>query len=507
MAALIIVGLLLLVGSLVVLFVSDERDDGMDSGTPDVTADLVGATLVASPPDTVPIASASPLAPGATPVASPGATPLASPGATPIPPLLSGQCREGCLIRVPRNDLTVALLKETGERPSYESDTWVWTIVSAKTVMDLQASDVPVFLVRDSPETLYLYATRLPKDQSGSRVVREFGEVLDSVDGHSIVRVDDVPANVTDLIAARVWVEKVKPAAPGLASQSPAGIGEPISEVDLGVLLPEVDAEEIEQTIAELQEMSSTDGTGIGTRHYTSTGNAMAAEYLFTRLESYGLTVWYEDFVTPEGLLSTNVIGEIPGQDPGSIYAVMAHLDSVAADTSSAPGADDNATGLAASLEIARILSGYELKYPVHIILVNAEETAILGSDAYARDAVQEETPLEGVFNLDSIGSDRNGPRVYLNADEGSAWMMDLLVRINDGYGLGQELWVRQNPEIIADDNMLRAQGIEAVLVARELFGMSPVHHTADDIKENVSIPYTIEATQLVLLAIAALVQ
>jgi hypothetical protein len=85
--------------------------------------------------------------------------------------------------------------------------------------------------------------------------------------------------------------------------------------------------------------------------------------------------------------------------------------------------------------------------------------------------------------------------------------MMDLLVRINDGYGLGQDLWVRQNPQIIADDNMLRAQGIEAVLVARELFGMSPVHHTADDIQENVSLPYTIEATQLVLLAIAALVQ
>jgi hypothetical protein len=387
--ALVVVGLLLLVGLLAVLFLTDDLFGGRNVATPDVTADLPGATLDASPIGTAPTASASPLASSANPVVSPGATPMASPGVTPLPPLLTGQCREGCMVRVPRSDLTVALLKDTGERPSYESDAWLWTIVSAKTLRDFQAKDVPVFLVRDSPETLYLYATRLPKDQSGSRVVREFGDVLDSVDGHSIVRVDDVPANVSDVIAARVWVEKVKPAAPGVASRTPAGTGEPISEVHLGVLLPEVDAEEIEQTIAELQEMSSTDGTGIGTRHYTSTGNVMAAEYLFTRLESYGLTVWYEDFVTPEGLLSTNVIGELPGQDPGSIYAVMAHLDTVAADFSSAPGADDNATGVAAALEIARILSGYELKYPVHIILVNAEETAILGSDAYARDPMR----------------------------------------------------------------------------------------------------------------------
>jgi hypothetical protein len=85
--------------------------------------------------------------------------------------------------------------------------------------------------------------------------------------------------------------------------------------------------------------------------------------------------------------------------------------------------------------------------------------------------------------------------------------MMDLLVRINDGYGLGQEILVRQNPAIVADDNMLRNEGIEAVMVARELFGESSIHHTSNDVIENVSIPLTVRTAQLVLLAIAALVQ
>jgi aminopeptidase YwaD len=253
--------------------------------------------------------------------------------------------------------------------------------------------------------------------------------------------------------------------------------------------------------------MSSTDGTGIGTRQYGTTGNVMASEYLFTRLESYGLTVWYEDFLTPEGFLSTNVIGEIPGNDQSAIYGVMAHLDSTAADFSNAPGADDNATGMASALEIARILSAYSLKHPVHIIFVNAEETAIIGSMAYARQLVAEEVPMEGVFNIDSVGSALYGPRIVLNGDETSAWMMDLLVRVNDGYGLGQEILVRQNPAIVADDNMLRNEGIEAVMVARELFGESSIHHTSDDVIENVSIPLTVRTAQLVLLAIAALVQ
>jgi hypothetical protein len=45
------------------------------------------------------------------------------------------------------------------------------------------------------------------------------------------------------------------------------------------------------------------------------------------------------------------------------------------------------------------------------------------------------------------------------------------------------------------------------VLVARELYGTSPYHHTGDDVSENVSLPNTVSVTQLVLLATAALVQ
>lgn len=484
------VGLLLVVIALQIwrLTGGDSEGSAPDAGTPTATIGPVQSTP----------------APAGTVVAR--LTPVATPISV-VSPVSKRSCADGCLIRVPDSSVTAGILEKSGERPSYRTVDWLWAVVSRTTVDVLLAENVDVLMVNDSPETLYLYATRLPDGETNDRVIRSFGEILDKVDGHAIVLVPKVPAIVTDLVNAKIWVEKVAPAAPSLGLVETAGEGPDIADIDLGELLPQVDAGRIERTILDMQATSSTDGTGVGTRQFGMTGNAMASEYLFTRLEQYGLSVWYEDFLSPEGHLSTNVIGEIPGRDPSMVYAVMAHLDSTSTDFSNAPGADDNGTGLAASLEIARILSGYTLEHPVHIIFVNAEETAIVGSAAYARKVVADETPIEGVFNVDSVGSPRMGPRIILNANEQSAWMMNLLVSVNDGYGLGQEILVRQNPAIIADDTMLRNEGIEAVMIAREVYGESEIHHTTRDTIENMSVPLTVVVTQLVLLSIAALVQ
>jgi hypothetical protein len=256
-----------------------------------------------------------------------------------------------------------------------------------------------------------------------------------------------------------------------------------------------------------LQGMSSTDGTAIGTRHYTSTGNVMAAEHLYRELAGYGLSVWYEDFVTDDGLLALNVVGEIPGRDPSQVYLVLAHFDSLnPADLSSSPGADDNATGVAAMLEIARLLSGYELAHPVRFFATNVEEVGLQGVKAFAARAAAEGTPITAAFNLDAVGSSAHGAQIVLNADENSAWIEDLIVSVNDQYGLGQDVWPKINPIIVADDNFLREYGFPTVLVARELFGWSTLHHTIDDTVETVDLYNVKMAAALILGAVANLV-
>jgi len=461
--------------------------------TPGSTPVTVAPSIVATP-----LAGSSPIAGSATPIATPL---LATPA-----PMGVNPCARSCLVRMPDTDIARALLTSTGERPSHAGGGWLWTVIARGTVTRAQAVGIPALLVNDGRDTLRLYVVRLPAGTSWSPLVGAFGEVIDGVDGRFIVRVDEIPADVRALANAGIWVEKLRPAAP-LEGVIPVSTGQSIAAVELGSLLGEVEAAEIETTILAMQATSSTDGTAIGTRHYTTTGNVMAAEYLFTRLEIYGLRVWYEDFITPEGVLATNVVAEIAGRDQAAVYGVMAHFDSAGGDRFTAPGADDNATGVAALLEIARVLSGYELEHPVRFILVNAEETAILGSEAFVAQALADAVPLEGVFNIDAIGSDRNGARLILNSGPRSAWLMDLLGRVNEGYGVGEEIWMRQNPAIVTDDSMLRDKGFEAVLVARELYGTSPVHHTGDDVVANISLPRAVSVTQLVLLATAALVQ
>jgi hypothetical protein len=85
--------------------------------------------------------------------------------------------------------------------------------------------------------------------------------------------------------------------------------------------------------------------------------------------------------------------------------------------------------------------------------------------------------------------------------------MMDLMVRVNDAYGIGNAVWPNQDPKMNADDNYVRAQGFEAIMIARELFGQSPYHHTSDDTIDHVSIDQVTKTTAVVLLSLASLVQ
>ena len=113
---------------------------------------------------------------------------------------------------------------------------------------------------------------------------------------------------------------------------------------------------------------------------------------------------------------SQNVIGEIPGTDPGAgvVYA-GGHHDTQAGSV----GADDNATGSVALLELARIFSGRKLKRTLRLISFGAEEQLSVGSAAYVR-AHREEVAADGVFmfNFDSYGSLLGWTEINYNGDE-----------------------------------------------------------------------------------------
>ncbi len=417
---------------------------------------------------------------------------------------VASDCPERCLVRIADTGDADQLMADANTRPSFSVDGWDWVIAAPEGIAWFE-QNTETTMVAESADTLALYMAWVPSEETSDDRVKSFGTILDSADQWRLVQVGSVPANVRPLTDWGYQVEKVAPAPP-LEVVLPE---EPVSlaSIEIGSLIDDVSESNLEASITDLVGMGSTDGSGIGTRYYTSASNMLAAEYLYTRLESYGLNVWYEDFLTWEGYLVVNVIGEVPGNDDSEIYGVMAHFDTISTDLAVSPGADDNATGVSASLEIARVLSEYELHHPVRIIFVNVEEVGIVGSERFAQNAREQGVPYEGVFNLDSVGAQRQYSYVVLNGDATTTWMTDLYIRLNEAYGLNQTINAMTNDAIVADDNRLRENGIDSIMIGRELYGQSPFHHTTGDTPDTLSMLGVQRCTQLTLISLAYLAQ
>jgi hypothetical protein len=156
-------------------------------------------------------------------------------------------------------------------------------------------------------------------------------------------------------------------------------------------------------------------------------GIGAAREWIKAQFERYSkdcggcLEVKTDAFTEPAGeripkpTEITNIYAVLKGTDSESakrIVLVTGHYDSRNSDTfdtaGAAPGANDDASGTAVSLECARVLS--KLKFPATIIFltVAGEEQGLNGSKHFAEMAKQQGWNLEAVLNNDIVGGDRN---------------------------------------------------------------------------------------------------
>lgn len=110
----------------------------------------------------------------------------------------------------------------------------------------------------------------------------------------------------------------------------------------------------------------------------------------------------------PEGAEVVNVLGTLPGEEPDRLVVVSAHLDSRASDvmdaTSDAPGANDDASGVAAILEAARLLGGLRPRASLVFMAVSGEEQGLLGSRAQAQAWRAAGREVVAMLTLDIVG-------------------------------------------------------------------------------------------------------
>ncbi|MFX1492062.1 MAG: M28 family metallopeptidase [Promethearchaeota archaeon] len=136
----------------------------------------------------------------------------------------------------------------------------------------------------------------------------------------------------------------------------------------------------------------------IGSRMYGTTQNEEAAEYIASVFSDAGLEVSFHHF----GSGAPNVIGTLHGGNANNNECIVvgAHFDTF---PSSSKGADDNGSGIAAVLEMAKSMSQYYYNYTIHFVGFNAEEIGLVGSSAYANKLENENIPVALMYNFDML--------------------------------------------------------------------------------------------------------
>ena len=170
-------------------------------------------------------------------------------------------------------------------------------------------------------------------------------------------------------------------------------------------MMDQVSMDSLEATVQHLQDYQS--------RLWNSTNAFTASDWIAGRMEALGLEVEQQPFYAStwfgSGQAAPNVIGIQRGTLYPDTYVVCgSHFDSFSYEayygSGNAPGADDNATGVASVLESARILSQYEFEYSIIYCTYGCEEMGLYGSEAYASRCQQEGMDIIGYFNNDMNG-------------------------------------------------------------------------------------------------------
>ena len=196
-------------------------------------------------------------------------------------------------------------------------------------------------------------------------------------------------------------------------------------------VLPLLEESRIAQTIRELSAMPN--------RFYKSAAGAQASEWLAERWRSFatrrGVTVQLVDHGFPQKA----VVMTIPGTTLASeVIVIGGHLDSIAMGgiSSNAPGADDDASGIATLTETARALlaADYRPARTIKFIAYEAEEIGLLGSQAIVKDFQRAQTNVVGVLQLDMTNYQGSDKDIWLMKDFTSADQNGFLERLIDTY-------------------------------------------------------------------------
>ncbi len=223
-------------------------------------------------------------------------------------------------------------------------------------------------------------------------------------------------------------------------------------------MLQAFNAANVEQSIRTL--------AGFGTRSTLSSqdnpkrGIGAARDWIYKEFKKSAaqsggrMTVELQSFIAPvsprvpEPTKVTNVVATLRGSQATSanrMYVVSGHYDSRCTDVLNsacdAPGANDDASGVAAVLEMARVMATHTFDATIGFMAVAGEEQGLLGSTYYAEQAKQQGLDVQGMFTNDIVGSslgqngvrDPNTVRLFAEGPPSNETVDEAAIRRNTG--------------------------------------------------------------------------
>jgi hypothetical protein len=189
---------------------------------------------------------------------------------------------------------------------------------------------------------------------------------------------------------------------------------------------------------------------------------------------------------------TNNLVAEIKGTDEDKYgqVLVVGHLDSTSeSPRTSAPGADDNGSGAAGVMALARLLHESEIKpaATVKFVLFMGEEQGLYGSKAYVKALSANERPtIKAVFNLDMIGFDAVSPlSVMIETSSFNRPMVEKMQQLALNYA---DFTIHTSFNAWGSDHapFLQAK-IPAVLTIESEFSSNPNYHKTTDLIKSIN--------------------
>jgi Zn-dependent M28 family amino/carboxypeptidase len=210
-----------------------------------------------------------------------------------------------------------------------------------------------------------------------------------------------------------------------------------------------------------------------------------------------------------------NIACKKPGSTNNTIM-ISAHYDSRMEDinnsTARAPGADDNASGVSALLEVARILSNISLKHSIIFVLFSGEEQGKWGSTRYADLIDSKDIDLDLLINLDMVGFSLEGTHDFLiEYDNGN------IDRDNDKYSWAIANFIKDVAErhtnlnatlgVLGNSDFLPFESLGYTVIGFHDDGVTknPNYHKSTDTPDLLNYGYLASVTELTLVTILSL--